>query len=822
MENKMNRVIRACVELGDRNPIVSIHDQGAGGNGNVLKEIVEPTNGHGGGARYELFYEVRNILIGDETLSVLEIWGAEYQENNALLLRPGDVDLFRTICERENCPFSLLGQVTGDGRVVLHDALDNSTPVDLELDLVLGKMPQKTFVDKTESTSFLRELVFPVDITVPSALDRVLRLLSVGSKRFLTSKVDRYVEQLHDGRCRPDSRWVGLVNPGAMARLTVGESLTNLVWASLSGSLVDIKCSANWMWAAKLPGEAARMYECCKAMTTFMKDVGVAVDGGKDSLSMAARVDSENVKAPGTLVVTMYAACADVEKTVTPDLKPHGGDLFYVDLGQGKYRLGGSALAQVFSQVGRQVPDVDDSTLFVNAFKAIQTCVHNGWLSAGHDRSDGGLLVALLEMAFAGNVGVQLNIPTPNASPSKVVTLREQLGVLFAEELGYVVQVPKAHQADVVALFDSLRVPLVHVGHVTEHDQCVRVQVNGRTVLEDTTANLRDIWEATSFELEKRQRSPDHVQQEQDGLKHRRIPPWQLTYEPTPPKAISTRHQHRVAVLREEGSNGGSSTYREMGSSFYLAGFEVWDITMRDLVAGTVALDERFRGVAFVGGFSFADVLGSAKGWAGVVKYHPNVLAQFKAFRARADTFSLGVCNGCQFMSLLGWVNPPVTEQLAVEDSNRAGDLNPRFIDNACEKYVCNFVTVQIQESNAVLLKGMAGSSLGVWVAHGEGRAYFPDPRLLQNVLDNQLAPVRYVNDANEVTEAYPFSPNGSPHGIAGLVSDDGRHFCMMPHPERTSLKFQWPYKTKAIQDAKVSPWLQMFQNAKTFCEQVN
>ncbi|RHY65730.1 hypothetical protein DYB34_006842 [Aphanomyces astaci] len=811
MENKMNRVIRACVELGDRNPIVSIHDQGAGGNGNVLKEIVEPTNGHGGGARYE----VRNILIGDETLSVLEIWGAEYQENNALLLRPADVDLFRTICHRENCPFALLGQVTGDGRVVLHDAVDDSTPVDLELDLVLGKMPQKTFVDTTEPNSFLRELVFPTDITVASALDRVLRLLSVGSKRFLTSKVDRPETGTYTGCASAvgEQPVKGLVNPGAMARLTVGESLTNLVWASLSGSLVDIKCSANWMWAAKLPGEAARMYECCKAMTTFMKDIGVAVDGGKDSLSMAARVESENVKAPGTLVVTMYAACSDVEKTITPDLKPNGGDLFYVDLGHGKDRLGGSALAQVYNQVGREVPDVEDAALFTSAFKAIQTCVHNQWLSAGHDRSDGGLIVALVEMAFAGNVGLHVNIPS---SSSKVQTLREQLGVLFSEELGYVVQVPKAHQASVVALFASLHVPLVHLGHVTDVDQTLVIQVNGRTVVEDTTARLRDTWEATSFELEKRQRSPDHVQQEQDGLKHRSIPPWQLTYEPTPPKALSTRNQHRIAVLREEGSNGD----REMGSSFYLAGFEVWDITMRDLVAGTVALDERFRGVAFVGGFSFADVLGSAKGWAGVVKYHPNVLAQFKAFRARTDTFSLGVCNGCQFMSLLGWVNPPVSEQLGLENPTRAGDWNPRFIDNACEKYVCNFVTVQIQESNAVMLKGMAGSSLGVWVAHGEGRAYFADPRLLQDVLDNKLAPVRYVNDANEVTEAYPFSPNGSPHGIAGLVSDDGRHFCLMPHPERTSLKFQWPYKTKAIQEAKVSPWLQLFQNAKTFCEE--
>ncbi|OQR91841.1 phosphoribosylformylglycinamidine synthase [Achlya hypogyna] len=840
MENKMNRVIRACIELGDKNPIVSIHDQGAGGNGNVLKEIVEPAGEHRGGARYE----VRNILVGDDTLSVLEIWGAEYQENNALLLRPADVDLFSRICARENCPFALLGQVTGDGKVVLHDAQDDSTPVDLELDLVLGKMPQKTFTDARVPLP-AAELVFPADVTVASALDRVLRLLSVGSKRFLTSKVDRCVTGLvaqqpcvgplqlplanvsviaqshfrspETGTFTGCASAVGeqpvkgLVNPGAMARLTVGESLTNLVWACLAGSLLDIKCSANWMWAAKLPGEAARMYECCAAMTAFMKDIGVAVDGGKDSLSMAAKVGADNVKAPGTLVVTMYGAVSDVEKTVTPDLKPHGGDVFYVDLGAGKHRLGGSALAQVYNQLGNTVPDMEDAKLFAAAFKALQTCVHNQWLSAGHDRSDGGLLVALLEMAFAGNVGLTVDVPAGSGA-----SVRDHLGVLFAEELGYLVQVPKAFEKEVKGAFAAANVPLVKVASLAT-DGAVSVAVDGHVVLSDRMVALRDTWEATSFALEKRQRSPDCVALEQANLKHRTTPAWQLTYTPSPtlPKALTTRHEHRVAVLREEGSNGD----REMSSAFYLAGFEVWDVTMKDLVAGKVALDERFRGVAFVGGFSFADVLGSAKGWAGVVKYHPNVLAQFKAFRARTDTFSLGVCNGCQFMSLLGWVNPPVTAELEATLPDYAGDLNPRFIDNACEKYVCNFVSVQIQPSNAIMLKGMVGSTLGVWVAHGEGRAHFPHPRLLENVLHDGLAPVRYVNDANAITEEYPFNPNGSPEGIAGLVSADGRHFCMMPHPERAFLKFQWPYKTPVVNDAKVSPWLQMFQNAKTFCE---
>lgn len=850
MENKMNKVIRACIELGDRNPIVSIHDQGAGGNGNVLKEIVEvphakPGDANRGGARYE----VRKLLVGDDTLSVLEIWGAEYQENNALLLRPEDAELFHKICERENCPYALLGQVTGDGRVVLHDSEDDSTPFDLDLDLVLGKMPQKTFTD-TKVPETLKDLALPVDITLRDALDRVLRLVSVGSKRFLTSKVDRSVSgliaqqqtvgplqlplancavvaQTHfagaDGKVPGvasacgEQPVKGLLNPGAMARLSVGESLTNLVWASLARrGLDDCKCSANWMWAAKLPGEAARMYECCSAMTDFMKAVGVSVDGGKDSLSMAAKVNKQDVKAPGTLVITMYAACDDVEKTVTPDLKTHVGEsvLYYVDIGKGRHRLGGSALAQVYSQLGSESPDVEDPALLKNAFNATQAAIKQDLLLAGHDRSDGGLVVALLEMAFAGNCGIDVDIPYAAATTDKVTT-KDVLHALFSEELGLVFQVAGGKAAtDVEAIFARHSVPLVKLGKVTT-DGAIAIRVNGQRAVEDQMVDLRDVWEATSFELEKKQRNPECVAQEQRSLRTRTAPAWKVSFAPTPTPArqLSTRNQHRVAVLREEGSNG----EREMIAAFHSAGFEVWDIIMSDLVAGRVALDERFRGIAFVGGFSFADVMGSAKGWAGVVKFHANVLKQFSAFKDRKDTFSLGVCNGCQLMSLLGWVNPPNAAALEQETKTSA---TPRFVHNESGRYESRFVSVQIQESNAVLLQGMAGTSLGVWVAHGEGRAHFTHPKIKQTFLDNGLAPIRYVDDANRVTQEYPFNPNGSPDGIAGLVSADGRHMCLMPHPERVYLKWQWPWMPKAFEALDASPWLRLFQNAKTFCEQ--
>jgi phosphoribosylformylglycinamidine synthase len=848
MENKMNKVIRACIELGEKNPIVSIHDQGAGGNGNVLKEIVEvpnakPDDANRGGARYE----VRKLLVGDETLSVLEIWGAEYQENNALLLRPEDAELFHKICVRENCPYSLLGQVTGDGRVVLHDSEDDSTPFDLDLDLVLGKMPQKTFKDTKVAESF-NELAFPADITLRDALDRVLRLVSVGSKRFLTSKVDRSVSgliaqqqtvgplQLPLANCAVVAQThfasegkvpgvasacgeqpvKGLLSPGAMARLSVGESLTNLVWASLARrGLDDCKCSANWMWAAKLPGEAARMYECCSAMTEFMKEVGVSVDGGKDSLSMAAKVNKQDVKAPGTLVITMYAACDDVEKTVTPDLKTHVADslIYYVDIGKGLNRLGGSALAQVYNQLGSHAPDVEDAALLKNAFNATQAAIKKDLLLAGHDRSDGGLVVALVEMAFAGNCGLDVDIPYTKTQEK--LTTRDVLHALFSEELGLVFQIEAGqHASEVEAIFASHNVPLVKIGKVT-NDGDIKIRVNGQSAIQDQMVDLRDVWEATSFELEKKQRNPDCVAQEQRSLRTRVAPAWKVTFEPlpTPERQLSTRNQHRVAVLREEGSNG----EREMISAFHSAGFEVWDIIMSDLVAGRVTLDERFRGIAFVGGFSFADVMGSAKGWAGVVKFHENVLKQFSAFKDRKDTFSLGVCNGCQLMSLLGWVNPPNAEELEKETQVSA---TQRFVHNESGRYDSRFVSVQIQKSNAVMLKGMEGTSLGVWVAHGEGRAHFTHPKIKQTFLDNDLAPIRYVDDANQITEEYPFNPNGSPNGIAGLVSADGRHMCLMPHPERVYLKWQWPWMPKEFEALQASPWLRLFQNAKTFCEQ--
>lgn len=830
MEQKLNRVIRACVEMGDQNPIVSIHDQGAGGNCNVLKELVAPA-----GARIE----VRAIPVGDETLSVLEIWGAEYQEQDALLLRPEHRELFEGICRREKVPVAFVGRVTGDGRIVLHDERDGSTPVDLELDAVLGAMPQKTFrLERTRGPAQALEL--PRGLTIRDALDRVLRLLSVGSKRFLTSKVDRSVGGLvarqpcagplqltvcdvaviaqspfgltGAATAIGEQPLKGLIDPIAMARLSVGEALTNLVWAKVS-SLEDVKCSANWMWAAKLPGEGAALYDAARAMASVMEELGIAVDGGKDSLSMAARAPLpgggvELVKAPGTLVISAYAPCPDITATVTPALElPDEGLLFFVDLGGGRNRLGGSALAQVFAQVGDKSPDLDDPSLMRGAFRAIQDLLQEGVISAGHDRSDGGLVTTLLEMAFSGNCGLDVDVPGDPRQDDPLHP-RAPLPTLFSEELGLVFEAPAEERDRVLETFWAMGVPCRVLGTATT-TPTVRVRVGGELVLEEDMRTLRALWESTSHQLDRLQTDPDHADEEYTRIRDRSGPTFAVSFQPgfTAPALLTRRAKAKVAVVREEGSNSD----RELSAAFHLAGFEVWDVTMSDLLAGRAHLAP-FHGIGFPGGFTYADVLDSAKGWAGTIRFHPRLWEQFQRFYERPDTFSLGVCNGCQLEALLGWVpwvGLPMEQQ-------------PRFIRNRSGRFESRFASVRILESPSVFLRGMEGSVLGVWVAHGEGQAFFPDEAVLHKSIELGLAPVRYVDDQGTPTTDYPFNPNGSPQGIAALCSPDGRHLAIMPHPERSCLQWQWGWYPKPWRRwGTASPWLKLFQNAREWCDGV-
>lgn len=828
MEQKLNRVIRACVELGSDNPIISIHDQGAGGNCNVVKEIIYPA-----GAKVE----IRKIQVGDNTLSVLEIWGAEYQEQNALLIKPDKADIFEELCRREKVPFSFIGQITGDGYIVLHDENDGSAPVNLDLEKILGDMPQKTFkLERVQPK--LEPLKLPDDITVRDALDRVLRLVSVGSKRFLTNKVDRSVTGLiarqqcagplhltvSDVAVIAQSHFgltgaaisIGeqpiktLINPSAMARLSVGEALTNIVWAKIS-ALEDIKCSGNWMWAAKLPGEGARLYDAVVAVRDIMLDLGIAIDGGKDSLSMAAKIvskdKSETVKSPGTLVISAYATCPDITKVITPDIRQPGkSKLLFIDLGNNKNRLGGTSLAQVYNQIGNESPDVDDPKLLKKAFNAVQELISKDLILSGHDRSDGGLITTILEMAFSGNCGIEVEMQDAGCRMQD-----EILALLFSEELGLALEYLPEKEEEIISLLKNSDVPYQVIGKTTAEK---RIKINlithhasRITVLDEDMRILRGIWEETSYQLERLQMNPDCADEEKKVIFDRKGYSFNLSFIPgqTSPEIIKKAGKPSVAIVREEGSNSD----REMTSAFYQAGFDVWDTTMTDFLEGKVNLDS-FRGIAFVGGFSYADVLDSAKGWAGVIKFNKKIYEQFQKFYNRPDTFSLSVCNGCQLAALLGWI-----PWQGIEDK-----YQPRFIHNVSGRFESRFSTVKIFPSPSIMLKGMEGSTLGIWVAHGEGRAYFPKKDILKKVEKDSLAPVRYVDDDGNVTTTYPFNPNGSVNGIAALCSPDGRHLAIMPHPERTFLKWNWAWMPEEWKkELKASPWLRLFQNARKWCK---
>eukprot|EP00271_Cylindrocystis_brebissonii_P003745 TRINITY_DN15006_c0_g1_i1.p1 TRINITY_DN15006_c0_g1~~TRINITY_DN15006_c0_g1_i1.p1 ORF type:complete len:1505 (-),score=313.27 TRINITY_DN15006_c0_g1_i1:907-5385(-) len=856
MAQKLYRTVRTCVDMGADNPIISIHDQGAGGNCNVVKEIIYPKGAD---------IDVRAVVVGDETMSVLEIWGAEYQEQDALLVKPESEAFLRAICERERLPMAVIGSISGSGRVVLVDRWAEADaaakglppprpPVDLDLEKVLGDMPRKVYQCPRQPLP-AEPLDLAPDVTVADALHRVLHLPSVGSKRFLTTKVDRCVTglvaqqqtvgplqlpladvaviaQTHIGTTGAacsigEQPLKGLLNPAAMARMALGESLTNLVWAKVT-ALSDVKASGNWMYAAKMAGEGAAMYDAAAALRDAMIELEVAIDGGKDSLSMAAKAGGETVMAPGNLVMSSYVTCPDITLTVTPDLKlPGAGLLFHVDLARGKRRLGGSALAQVYDQVGQDSPDVDDLQLLKRAFNVVQVLIERRLISAGHDVSDGGLLTAVLEMAFAGNTGVVVDVPSlPLPSPQSAVnevpsevSRDGPFAALFAEELGLVIEVsPEAREA-VEAEFAAADVPLLLLGSV-QSNPSIQISVGGKSEVEGSVTALRDVWEETSFTLERMQRLESCVTAEQTGLKERKTPNWIVPFTPTrtPEEILSRDHKVKVAVVREEGSNGD----REMAAMVLAAGMEPWDISMSDLLAGRAKLAD-FQGLVFVGGFSYADVLDSAKGWAASIRFNPSLLEQFGAFYERPDTFSLGVCNGCQLMALLGWI--PGKELGGALLASEGGDVaQPRFVHNESERFECRFVSVRINKSPSIMLRGMAESTLGIWVAHGEGRALFPNQAIYQRVIAEGLAPVRYCNDDGEPTTQYPFNPNGSPDGIAALCSPNGRHLAIMPHPERCFMMWQYPWTpaewVESMDMKGPSPWLRLFQNAREWCEE--
>ncbi len=814
MENRVNRVIQVCAEMGDSNPIESIHDQGAGGPSNVLTELMEPAGGR---------VDIRRITLGDQTMSVLEIWVAEYQEGYGLLIKPENLAVFQAICERERVNCEVLGEITGDGNVVVRDSADDTTPVNLGLSDIMSKVPKKRFASDRERVKYC-PLKIPKELTADTALQMVLKLLHVGSKGFLVRKVDRSVTGLvaQQQCCGPmqvpvadvavtADGYLGLtgaaasvgeqpikmlINSGAGARMAVAEMLTNMASARIT-SLSDITCRANWMWAAKLPGEGALLYEAATAMRDFMLRLGIKIDGGKDSLSMATKVGDTQVVSPGELVIMGYAPVPDITKVVTPDFKG-SGCIGLINIGGPYRRLGGSSLAQALGQVGDDVPDVDlnGASTLIGAFNAMQELIEKGLITAYHDISDGGLITAVAEMCIAGNRGAILRY---NRGIDPFATL-------FCEEAGMVFEYAPKSRATITRVMKKYGVLYEQIGEVREKDGNLCILSGTTRLLDRPITRLRQWWEETSTQLEVLQANPATVRQEWESFSDGKAIPYHLSFVPTATKATSG-HKPKVAIVREEGTNGD----REMAAAFVAAGLEPWDISMQDILTGKLTTFDNFKGLVFPGGFSYADVFGSAKGWAGPILFTERVRAMFDRFYDRENTFTLGVCNGCQLMANIGWL----------PYRNIESKSQPRFVHNASGRFESRWVGVKVLPSPSILLRGMEGSILGIQVAHGEGKMLLPDPQLAGDIWNQQLVPLAYVDTDGQPTEAYPYNPNGSPEGWTALCSPDGRHLAMMPHPERCFLKWQWPWMPPEWGDAlEASPWLQMFQNARAWCDE--
>ena len=795
MENKLNRLIRTCIELPN-NPIQSIHDQGAGGTANVTKEIVYPT-----GAEIDL----DKMLMGDKSLTSLEKWISEYQEQDTILVYKNDIDIVKNIGLRENIGVNLIGEIVNTNKI--HVTSRNHTIVDLPLEDVVGD----TMKMKTYELTKIDKKLYPLNIPekdILTHLRKIFKLPSVGSKRFLTNKVDRSVTGLvAQQQCvgpvhTPLSNFavtaqshlgltgcvtsvgekptIGQIDTEKMARMAVSEMLTNIMFANIT-NIKDIRCSGNWMWPLNINGEKWELFNACKSMCDLMNQLGIALDGGKDSLSMIYKDGTDIIVGPRQLVISGYAPMKDITSKVTPEFKRSDTSIIYVDLANRHKRLGGSALAQAYDQIGDDAPDLVDVDLLKDVFIKMQELVNNQIILAGHDISDGGFITTLCEMAFAGNIGFNVTV----ALIHEGLDTMEQ--TLFHEELGLILEVQHEHIYDVCSyLGDNF---CHHIGRTTP-DSTLTIRYGELKLLDCDLVELRNDWEDTSFNMDMLQCNPSCVAQERASLmtiRHYNYI-WNSITNISP---IKMNYRPMVAIIREEGSNGD----REMAAAFYSAGFNIIDICMNDFIINPNLTLNNIRGLAFVGGFSYSDVFGAAKGWYAAIKSNIKIKNEFDRFYERHDTFSLGVCNGCQLMSLLEWI--------------------PGFkmAQNESRRFESRFSTIKINQMNSIMLKGMDNTVLGSWIAHGEGRF------VVEN--DSQFdITMQYVDPDNIPTSLYPFNPNGSPNGLAAVSSKNGRHLAMMPHPERSFLKWQWPVSQHAANDVVptisdiYSPWIIMFKNA--------
>ena len=834
MQRRAQEVIDRCCQLGGDNPVLSIHDVGAGGISNALPELAH-------GARRGARIDLRAPPNEETGMSPREIWSNEAQERYVLAIAPGSLEGFDAICRRERCPYAVVGSATEDERLRVEDAHFGNVPVDMSLAALLGRPPRMTR-DVVRRQRELPPLALD-RIDLGEACRRVLRSATVASKNFLITIGDRTV----GGLCARDplvGPWqvpvadcaatllgfqghageayamgertpLALIDAPASGRMAVGEALTNIAAAPI-GAITSVKLSANWMAAAGYPGEDAALYDTVRAVgLELCPKLGVSIPVGKDSLSMRTTwsegIEQREVVSPVSLIVSAFAPCEDVRRVLTPQLITAAGatDLILIDLGRGRNRLGGSMLAQVFGQFGDVAPDLDNPDEFTRFFAAIQTFAREDLILAYHDRSDGGLFATLCEMAFAAHAGVTLNLDLlaydeqahdvdGNERKPSLMVGRDQdrvLAALFAEELGAVIQVRAADRIKVLARLREAGLLAFWIGAPNGEDE-IRLIRNAKPVFAQARPELQKVWSEVSYRMQALRDNPESAREEFDQIAQTGDPGLhaKLGFDAAQDIAapfIATGARPKIAILREQGVNG----QVEMAAAFDRAGFEAHDMHMSDLIDGRISL-AGFKGIAACGGFSFGDVLGGGAGWAKSILFNERARVEFAAFFGRADSFALGVCNGCQMMSQLREMIPGAAHW-------------PRFVRNRSEQFEARLVMVEVTESPSMFFSGMAGSRMPIATAHGEGRAYFD----LKGARERAVVAMRYVDGAGKAAEKYPANPNGSPEGITGLTTADGRFTIVMPHPERVFRTVQLSWHPREWPED--SPWMRMFRNAR-------
>ncbi|MBK8492436.1 MAG: phosphoribosylformylglycinamidine synthase [Saprospirales bacterium] len=789
MQKRVANAIRGLVE-SEENPIVAIHDHGAGGHLNCFSELVENTGGK---------IDLDKLPIGDPTLSMKETIGNESQERMGLIISPDKLDLLEKIAERERAPLYVVGEVTGDARFVFESGRTGEKPMDLALIDMFGSSPKTIMADKDVERTYDAVDYDPAQLH--PYLEQVLKLEAVACKDWLTNKVDRCVGglvakqqcagplQLPLNDCGVmalgyDTPYgiatsighapvAGLIDPAAGSRNAIAEALANLVWAPLEDGLRSVSLSANWMWPCRNEGEDARLYQAVKAASDFCIELGVNIPTGKDSLSMKQKYPKDEVLAPGTVIISSVGVCDNIRGVVEPVFQKGGGPVYYLNLSLDAYKLGGSSFAQVCNKVGTDAPDVVDAGKFAATFNAMQQLIKDGKILAGHDISAGGLITTLLEMCFADNdLAAEIDLSALGEP--------DTIKLLFSENCGLVFQAREPLSAAELA---AIPIPCHPIGRVVKGKN-LRIK-NGPETHDFQIAALRDGWYETSWLLDRKQTAGQKADERYRNYKQQ---PLQYAF----PEGFSGKmpvidpsaKRPKAAVLREKGSN----SERELAHAMFLAGFDVRDVHMTDLMSGRETLEDiQFLGA--VGGFSNSDVLGSAKGWAGTFLYNEKAKAALEKFFAREDVLSVGICNGCQLFIELGLINPGHA-QLASMDHNDS------------HKHESGFTSVKIQENNSVMLSSLSGSTLGVWISHGEGKFELPLPE------------DQYQIAAKYGYESYPANPNGSRYNTAMMASDDGRHLVLMPHIERSIFPWNWAHYPKGRAD-EISPWIEAFVNAR-------